>query len=206
VFKEIYNFRQASVVGVPIVAKVDGTLLSWLRWATSSYVGRLDTKTTSSRLACLKYLGLTIPWYVYGSANLVGHPGYVTSRGRCAIVALPARSGHQGFYVGNEGLPMGCAPDSPAKYFWVLGRFRFETFLRSACLRWLCQTLCSYARYLGVSTLHAFKINDFILDWFNHTEDFFIRSTLFKTLLGIRGYWALLFKTSSRSARLQRPP
>jgi hypothetical protein len=116
------------VVGVPIVAKVDCTLLSWLRWVTSSYVGHLDTKTTSSRSVCLKYLGLTIPRYVYGSANLVGRPGYVTSRGRCAIVALPARSGHQGFYVGNEGLPVGCVLNAPVKYFWVLGRYALETF------------------------------------------------------------------------------
>jgi hypothetical protein len=28
---------------------------------------------------------------------------------------------------------VGYVPDGPAKYFWVLGRFRFET-LRSACL------------------------------------------------------------------------
>jgi hypothetical protein len=54
---------------------------------------------------------------------------------------------------------MGCAPNGPAKYFWVLGRYTLETFLRSACLEWLCQTLCSYAGYLGVSTLHTFKIN-----------------------------------------------
>jgi hypothetical protein len=85
--KEIYNFRQASVVGVPIVAKDDNTLVSQLRWVASSYVGRLDTKTTSSRSACLKYLGLAIPQYVYGSTNLVGLPGCVTSRGRCAFVS-----------------------------------------------------------------------------------------------------------------------
>jgi hypothetical protein len=44
----------------------------------------------------------------------------------------------------------------------VLGRYRLETFLRPACLEWLCQTLCSYARYLDVSTLHTFKINRFL--------------------------------------------
>jgi hypothetical protein len=54
---------------------------------------------------------------------------------------------------------VGCAPDGPAKRFWVLVRYRLETFLRSACLGWPCQTLCSYARYLDVSTLHTFKIN-----------------------------------------------
>jgi hypothetical protein len=54
---------------------------------------------------------------------------------------------------------MGCAPDGPAECLWVLGRFRFETYLRSASLGWLCQTLCSYARYLAVSTLHTIKID-----------------------------------------------
>jgi hypothetical protein len=48
---KIYNFRQASVVGV-LIAKVTNTLV-WLRWMASSYVGHLDTKTTSSRSVCL---------------------------------------------------------------------------------------------------------------------------------------------------------
>jgi hypothetical protein len=113
---EICNFRRAPVVGVPI-AEVINTLVSWLRWMASSYVGRLDTKT------CHKYLGLAIPRYDYGPANLVGRPGYVTFPGRCALVALPARSGHPGFYIGNEGLPVGCAPNGPSKNFRVLGRF-----------------------------------------------------------------------------------
>jgi hypothetical protein len=52
VFKRIYNFHRASVVSVPI-AKVANTLVSRLRWVASSYVGDLDTKTTSSRSACL---------------------------------------------------------------------------------------------------------------------------------------------------------
>jgi hypothetical protein len=43
-----------------------------------------------------------------------------------------------------------------------LGAFCLETFLRSACLEWLYQTLCSYARYLGVSALHSFIINRFL--------------------------------------------
>jgi hypothetical protein len=160
-FKKIYNFRRASVVDVPI-AKVDHTLVSWLRWMASSYVGQLDTKTTSLRSACHKYLGRSIPQYVYGSANLVGRPGLMAFRGRCALVALPACFGHQGFYVGNEGLPVGCAPNGPAKRFWVLKHCRLETFLRSACLEWLCQTPCNHAGYLGVSTLHTFKINGFL--------------------------------------------
>jgi hypothetical protein len=49
---EIYNFRRASMVGVPI-AKVANTLVSRLRWVASSYVGHLYTKTTFSRSACL---------------------------------------------------------------------------------------------------------------------------------------------------------
>jgi hypothetical protein len=84
---ELYNFRRASVVGVPIVAKVDNTLVSRLCWVASSYVGCLDTKTTSSSSVCLKYLGLAILRYVYGSTNLVGRPGCGTSRGRCAFVS-----------------------------------------------------------------------------------------------------------------------
>jgi hypothetical protein len=36
-------FRQAPVVGVPIV-KVANTLASWPCWMAGSYVGRLDTK------------------------------------------------------------------------------------------------------------------------------------------------------------------
>jgi hypothetical protein len=57
---------------------------------------------------------------------------------------------------------MGCVPNGPARYPWILGRLQFETFLRSACLEWLCQILCSYARYLDVSTLHTFKFNRFL--------------------------------------------
>jgi hypothetical protein len=54
------TLRRAPVVGVPTV-KVANTLVSWLRWMAGSYVGRLETKTTSLRSACRKYLGLTIP-------------------------------------------------------------------------------------------------------------------------------------------------
>jgi hypothetical protein len=51
--KEIYNLRRASVVGVHVVAKVANTLVSWLHWMACNYVGRLDTKTNSSRSVCL---------------------------------------------------------------------------------------------------------------------------------------------------------
>jgi hypothetical protein len=87
-------------------------------------------------------------------------------RSACSY-SLVSLLGRQGFYVMNEGLSEGCALDGPAKYFWVLGRYTLETFLRSACLEWLCQTLCIYAGYLGVSTLHTFKnqqIFDFIIN------------------------------------------
>jgi hypothetical protein len=74
---EICNFRRAPVVGVPI-AEVANTLAQWLRRMAGSYVGRLDTKSTSLRSACHKYLGLSTPWYVYDSTNLVGRPRCVT--------------------------------------------------------------------------------------------------------------------------------
>jgi hypothetical protein len=75
------------------------------------------------------YIGLAIPRYVYGSANLVGRHGCVTFRGRCALVSLPACFEHPGFYVENEGLPVGCASDGPAKYFQVFGRFLISDLL-----------------------------------------------------------------------------
>jgi hypothetical protein len=49
---EIYNFRRAPVVGVPI-AEVVNTLATWLYWMASIYVGRLGTNMTSLRSACL---------------------------------------------------------------------------------------------------------------------------------------------------------
>jgi hypothetical protein len=64
-FKKIYNFRRATVVGAPI-AKVANTLVSQLRWVASSYVGHLDTKTTSLRSACL-------------STEIFQHPGMITA-------------------------------------------------------------------------------------------------------------------------------
>jgi hypothetical protein len=49
---KIYNFHRARVASVPIT-EVANTLVQWLRWMVNSYVGRLDTKTTSLRSACL---------------------------------------------------------------------------------------------------------------------------------------------------------
>jgi hypothetical protein len=79
--------------------------------------------STDPRTTHGPHLGLAIPQYTYDPTNLVGRPGCVTPRGRFAHVALPVCSGHPGFYVGNEGLPVGCAPNGPTKYFCVLGRF-----------------------------------------------------------------------------------
>jgi hypothetical protein len=87
----LLRFCQAPMVGVPI-AEVANILAHWLHWMAGSYVGHLDTKTTSLRSACRKYLGLAIPRYVYNSANLVWHPGCVTFRGRCALVALDTQN------------------------------------------------------------------------------------------------------------------
>jgi hypothetical protein len=50
---EVYNFRRTSVVGVPVISKVANTLVSWIHWMADSYVGHLDTKTTSLRSARL---------------------------------------------------------------------------------------------------------------------------------------------------------
>jgi hypothetical protein len=114
------------------------------------------------RSACLKYLGLATPRYKYGHANLVGCPRCLTFRGRCALVALPAYPGHPGFYVGNEGLTMGCAPNAPVKYLRILGCFQFETFLRSASLQGLLEVgparlLAAMLGDLGVYTLRLIK-------------------------------------------------
>jgi hypothetical protein len=68
---------------------------------------------------------------------------------------------------------MGCAPTGPTKYLRMLGHLCFETFLRSACVEWLCQTLCSYAGYLGVSTLHTIKINITVLSF--NVDNLFMR-------------------------------
>jgi hypothetical protein len=84
----------------------------------------------------------------------------------------------------NEGLSVGCAPDGPTKRFWVLRLYRLETFLSSACLEWLYQTPCSYKGYLGVSTLHTFKINRFLAssstDPGHHNFGYDIVDNLFK--------------------------
>jgi hypothetical protein len=107
------------------------------------------------------YLGLAIPRYVYGPANLFGRLGCVTFRGRCAIVALPARFGHPGFYVRTKASPWGARPMALPSTSGYLGAIH----LRMACLEWLRQTLCSYARYLNVSTLHTFnRFFGFIVD------------------------------------------
>jgi hypothetical protein len=87
----------------------------------------------------------------------------------------------------------------PAKYFWVLGRFCLETFLRSAYLEWLCQTLCSHARYLDVSTLHTIKIDIVLpasstIDYQHHNYSYDIIGDFFiqRTVQDLAGYPQIL--------------
>jgi hypothetical protein len=58
---------------------------------------------------------------------------------------------------------------------------------------------------MGVSTLHTTKVHSLDGNNFGHRNFScdIIQGALKKILLGIFGYWALLFKASSRSARLQ---
>jgi hypothetical protein len=49
---KIYDFCQAPMVGVSI-AEVINTSVPWLCWMAGSYAGRLGTKMTFLRLACL---------------------------------------------------------------------------------------------------------------------------------------------------------
>jgi hypothetical protein len=106
------------MVGVPM-AKVANTLVSWLSWMADIYVGRLGTKND--------FLEAGAPCVPRSCNTLVClrlyRPGCMTFHGRCAFEALPAYSEQLWSYVGNEGLPEGCAPSGPAKYLWVLGCF-----------------------------------------------------------------------------------
>jgi hypothetical protein len=97
-------------------------------------------------------------------------------------------------FATNEGLSVGCVLDGPAKCLWVLGHYRFEAFLRSACLEWPYQTLCSHALYLGVSTLHRFKIyifHGFISKGSGH-HNFSYNLFISHTLLDSAGYPQIL--------------
>jgi hypothetical protein len=119
---EIYNFRRAPVVSVP-TTKVANTLVSWLRWTAGSYVGRLDTKMTSLRSVCCKYLGLTIPRVCLWPCQPSWAPRMrdllrsVCFRSPVSLLWAP------GVLRRNGGLSVGCAPDGPVKRFWVLGCF-----------------------------------------------------------------------------------
>jgi hypothetical protein len=78
--------------------------------------------------------------------------------------------------------------------------------LRSACLGWLCQTLCSHAGYLDVSTLHTFKINIFLR--LHHCPFRPLQKTssckrAFQYLAGYPRILGIIDLASSRSARLQ---
>jgi hypothetical protein len=85
-----------------------------------------------------------------------------------------------------------------------------------ACLGWLCQTPRSRVGYLGVPTLHTFKINIFLWLHRRPTSDIATLATTsstpssfnapFKTLLGILGYWALLIRGLFVVGTPTRPP
>jgi hypothetical protein len=118
-------FVGSPVVGVPI-AEVVNTLANWLHWMASSYVGRLDTKTTSSRSACLNPLGLAISWYVCGLGNLVRHPRCVTFRGRCALVACQPALDTQDFMSGMKASLWGARLMVPPSISEYLGAFHLR--------------------------------------------------------------------------------
>jgi hypothetical protein len=117
-----------------------------------------------------QYLCLAIPRYDYGPTNLVGHPRCVTFLGRCALVALPACSGHLEFFVGIEGLPVGCTLNGSAKYFRVLGHFLIRDIIEVGMPRVALQDslqLCRISRCLYtpyVQDQHYFA--SFIVDHF----------------------------------------
>jgi hypothetical protein len=75
--------------------------------------------------------------------------------------------------------------------------------LRSACLGWLCQTLCNYVGYLVVSTLHMFKINITSATTSSTTSAF---NAPYKILLGILGYWTLMIRGFFEVGTPTKPP
>jgi hypothetical protein len=145
----------------------------------------------------------------------------VTFQGRCALVALPACSGHPGFYIGNEGLLVGCAPHRPCQVLlgaWELldlrpsrGRHASGGSARLfAAMQDIWVSLHSIrSRLMLFRQLHRRSAPDI-------ATSAVIESTTsscdapFKILLGILGYWPLFdlrplrgrhaYKTSSRSA------
>jgi hypothetical protein len=95
-----------------LATSVDNTSVPWLRSMTSRYVG-CGHQNGLPEVGEPRYLCLSIPWYIFGSANLVGHPRCVTSlRSVCFVrhLAMPVCSGHPRFCVRTEGLPEGCMP------------------------------------------------------------------------------------------------
>jgi hypothetical protein len=132
----------------------------------------------------------------------------VLFRGRCALVALPSCSGHLGFYVGNEGLPVGCTPNGPAKYFWVLGCFLISDLLEVGMPRVALPDPLQPCRISGClyNSIRS-KINTTSLRFTvsTTTEDFFMRRT-FQDLAGYPRILDHQLEASSRSAHLQSLP
>jgi hypothetical protein len=79
-----------------------------------------------------------------------------------------------------------------------LGAYVLRPSLGRHASKWLCQTPCSHAGYLGVSTLHPTKI-DVVSPNSSSTDYQHCNYTS-------RPCWVLLFKASLRSARLQGLP
>jgi hypothetical protein len=116
----------------------------------------------------------------------------MTFWGRCALVALPACSRHPGSYVGNEGLPVGCAPNGPTKCFWCLGavhlRPSWGRHASSGSTRLLqpCRISgCLYTPYVQDQQISGFIVNQPQHRNYNNNivSDFFIRHT-FQDLVG----------------------
>jgi hypothetical protein len=158
-----------------------------------------------------EYLDLAISRYDYGSANLVGCPGCVTFRGRCALVSPASLFWTLRILCGNEGLPVGCAPDGPANTSGCLGTHVLKPSLGRHASSGSAR-LCAAMQDIWISLHYTIQINivspaSLSIDHqhCNFSYDPSMTSSFdapFKTLLGILGYWALLFKVSSRSARL----
>jgi hypothetical protein len=96
-----------------------------------------------------------------------------------------------------------------------LGASCFETFMRSACLEWLRQTVCSYAGYLGVSTPYVQDLHIFMAS-VSTVPDITTSVTTSLTTSSCdapsRSRWVSSdtghrqFKASSRTAHLTWPP
>jgi hypothetical protein len=91
-------------------------------WPTTMLVVWTPKRPSQGRCAANTH-GLQYVRYAYGPANLVGRPGCVTSRGRCALVALPTCSGHLELYVRMKASLWGSRLVAQPSTSWCLGAF-----------------------------------------------------------------------------------